>query len=93
MKVEEMIDCPHTVRCLNRAGIETMEQLSACTVEDLLQIRGVGKVIANDVYRAIQAYRGKEKNSKFAQKNVPSSRDPVGFCRGRAHAPARRFQE
>ena len=57
MKLEQMINCPHTVRCLNRAGIETMEQLSACTVDDLLQIRGVGRVIANDVYRAIAAWK------------------------------------
>ncbi len=57
MKLEEMIGCPHTVRCLNKAGIETMEQLSGYTLDDLLKIRGVGRVIANDVYRVLAAYK------------------------------------
>ena len=68
MRLEEMIGCPHTVRCLNRAGVETMEQLSACSLDDLLKIRGVGSVIANDVYRAIQAYLSEEKIGHYKTK-------------------------
>ena len=56
MKIEEMIDCPHTVRCLNKAGIETMEQLIQYSRDDLLQIRGIGQVIADSVSHVIAAY-------------------------------------
>lgn len=66
MKIEEMIDCPHTVRCLNKADIETMEQLIQYSRDDLLQIRGIGQVIADSVSHVIAAYvkSGESKTGK-----------------------------
>ena len=57
MKIEERIQCCHTVRCLHAAGIETMEQLSAFSMTDLLDIRGIGKVISADLMEEIKKYR------------------------------------
>ncbi len=57
MRIEGMIDCPHTVRCLNRTGIKTMDQLIRYTRNDLLQIRGIGQVIAGNVVNVIAAYK------------------------------------
>ena len=57
MKIEERIQCCHTVRCLHAAGIETMEQLSALSMTDLLYIRGIGKVISADLLEVIKKYR------------------------------------
>ena len=47
--LEELINCSHTPRCLRRAGIDTVEQLSHLTEDDLLKIKGIGKVISRDV--------------------------------------------
>ena len=57
MKIEEMIHCCHTVKCLHAAGIETMEQLSALSMEELLKIRGIGKVIAADLTEKNKQYQ------------------------------------
>ena len=57
MKIKERIQCYHTVRCLHAAGIETMEQLSALSMTDLLDIRGIGKVISADLLEVIKKYR------------------------------------
>ncbi|MBO4886738.1 MAG: hypothetical protein J5589_00295 [Firmicutes bacterium] len=54
MKIEELLGCSHTVRCLNKAGIETVEQLRKLSEKDLLAIRGVGKVITRDVLAALE---------------------------------------
>ena len=54
MKIEELLDCSHTVRCLKKANIETVEQLRKLSEKDLLAIRGVGKVIARDVLAALE---------------------------------------
>ena len=47
--IEDVLSCNHTVRVLKKAGIHTVEQLEKMTDEELLKIRGVGKVIAHDV--------------------------------------------
>jgi len=57
MRIEEKIHCCHTVKCLHAAGIETMEQLITLSAEELLRIRGIGKVIAADLMEAIKKYR------------------------------------
>ena len=49
MDIEERITCRHTLKVLHASGISTMEQLSAMSKDDLLKIRGVGKVIAADL--------------------------------------------
>lgn len=56
MKLEEMLTCQHTVRCLHAAGIDTMEQLVNMSKEELLSIRGIGKVIAADLCKAMETY-------------------------------------
>lgn len=55
--VEETLGCSHTVRVLNKAGIYTMNELAQLTYEDLLQLRGVGKVIARDLLKAIEQWK------------------------------------
>lgn len=56
MKIEEMLTCPHTVRRLHAAGIDTMEQLIKLSQEELLAIRGIGKVIAADLRETMETY-------------------------------------
>ena len=46
MNIEYLLSCDHTVRCLKKAGIETVEQLQKLSEKDLLAIRGIGKVIS-----------------------------------------------
>ena len=57
MKIEELLTCDHTVRCLKKANIETVEQLKKLSEKDLLAIRGVGKVIAHDVLAALESVK------------------------------------
>ena len=52
--LEELINCSHTIRCLNMAGISTVEQLAHLTEKDLLKIRGIGKVISRDIIHKLQ---------------------------------------
>ncbi len=62
MVIEERVDCPHTLRALHRAGIATMEELATLTREDLLRLRGVGRVIASDLEAVIEEWkRGQER--------------------------------
>ena len=56
MNIEYLLSCDHTVRCLKKAGIETVEQLQKLSEKDLLGIRGVGKVISRDVLAAMETY-------------------------------------
>ena len=56
MKIEESIDCSHTVRCLKAAGIEEMEQLVTMDKATLLQIRGIGEKIATYLCETIAKY-------------------------------------
>ena len=57
MRIEERIDCPHTLRVLHGAGISTMEELARLSREDLLRLRGIGKVIAGDLERIVALWR------------------------------------
>ena len=60
MNIEYLLSCDHTVRCLKKAGIETVEQLQKLSGKDLLAIRGIGKVISRDVLAAVDAYKQSE---------------------------------
>ena len=55
-EIESRITCCHTVRVLKKAGITTMEQLSGYSEEELLQLRGIGPVIAGDLKRIISEW-------------------------------------
>ena len=57
MKTTDYIDCPHTLRVLDKAGVTTMEQLAALSREDLLALRGVGKVISEALLEAVAQWR------------------------------------
>lgn len=56
-RIEQWIDCCHTIKVLHNAGIETMTQLSEMSSEQILQLRGIGRVIAGDLQKKIEAYR------------------------------------
>ena len=58
--IEEVLDCSHTVRSLHNAGIFTMEELAGKTYEDLLRIRGIGKVIASGLVEETRLWLMKE---------------------------------
>ena len=62
--ISEYLDCPHTIRVLEKAGIHTMEELEPCTYEDLLQFRGIGKVIAGDLVKKIEAWKAENKSQE-----------------------------
>ena len=57
MKIERCVDCPHTKRVLQKAGINDMETLAAMTYDDLLKLRGVGPVIAGDLMKRVEEWR------------------------------------
>ena len=57
MKTQAYIDCPHTLRVLDKAGVTTMEQLAALSREDLLALRGVGKIISEALLAAVEQWR------------------------------------
>lgn len=55
-ELDQILTCSHTKRCLLKAGISTLDQLMALSGDDLLQIRGIGQVIAKDVLRVKEEY-------------------------------------
>lgn len=55
-ELDLVLTCSHTKRCLLKAGISTLDQLMALSGDDLLQIRGIGQVIAKDVLREREEY-------------------------------------
>lgn len=55
--IEEVFGCSHTVRVLHKAGVYTMEELATMTYDDLMQLRGIGKVIATDVTKQIKMFQ------------------------------------
>ena len=55
--IEERVSCSHTLRVLKKNGINTMEQLSEMTDEQLLTLRGIGRVIAGGLRNAISEWR------------------------------------
>ena len=56
-RIEYILSCTHTVRSLQKAGIITMEELSEKTYDDLLKIRGIGKVIASNLAEESRAWQ------------------------------------
>ncbi len=57
MELKERIDCCHTRRVLEENGITTLEELALLEREDLLKMRGIGKVIAGDLEQVIAQYK------------------------------------
>ncbi|MBQ8092814.1 MAG: hypothetical protein IJ242_04480 [Clostridia bacterium] len=55
-ELDLMLSCSHTKRCLLNAGISTLTQLMALSKNDLLQIRGIGQVIADDIVKTRAEY-------------------------------------
>ena len=51
-ELDLVIACSHSKRCLLKAGVHTLAQLRALSRNDLLQIRGIGPVIADGILRA-----------------------------------------
>ncbi len=61
--IEEVLDCPHTIRVLHKAGVQTMEELAQHSREDLLQLRGIGKVIAGDLTEVIEKWNAEHQEA------------------------------
>ncbi len=55
-ELDRILSCSHTKRCLLKAGVTTGDQLLSLSRDDLLKIRGIGQVIADDVIRQREAY-------------------------------------
>ncbi|MBR3503633.1 MAG: hypothetical protein IKO07_05205 [Clostridia bacterium] len=60
MKIEDWLDCQHTVRVLGKAGITEMEELAKLSRGDLLKLRGIGPVIAGDVEKRIEEWNSRK---------------------------------
>ena len=56
-RIEQWIDCCHTIKVLHNAGIDTMAQLNEMSYRQILQLRGIGRVIAGDLQQKLEAYR------------------------------------
>ena len=56
-RIGDVIECTHTVRSLERAGIFTMRRLAQLSRAELMAIRGIGKVIADETERAVTKWR------------------------------------
>ena len=59
-KLEDWITCCHSLKVLKRAGIDSIEQLSLLSYEELLKIRGIGPVIAGDLQKRIEEWKKKK---------------------------------
>ena len=59
-RLEDWIACRHSVKVLKNAGIETVEQLSRLSYEELLKIRGVGPVIAGDLLKRMMEWKDRK---------------------------------
>ena len=59
-KREDWITCRHSVKVLKNAGIETVEQLSRLSHEELLKIRGIGPAIAGDLMKRIMEWKDRK---------------------------------
>ena len=55
-ELDLVLTCSHAKRCLLKAGISTLDQLMALSEDDMLQIKGIGKVIVKDVLREREEY-------------------------------------
>ncbi len=58
-KLEDWITCCHSVKVLKSAGIDSIEQLSLLSYEELLKLRGIGPVIAGDLQKRIEEWKKK----------------------------------
>ena len=52
-ELDQVIACPHSKRCLLKAGVSTLAQLNSLSRDDLLRIRGIGPVIADGILNAL----------------------------------------
>ena len=59
-RLEDWITCCHSVKVLKNAGIETVEQLSRLSYEELLKIRGIGPVIAGDLLKRMMEWKDRK---------------------------------
>ena len=59
-RLEDWIICCHSVKALKNTGIETVEQLSQLSYEELLKILGVGPVIAGDLMKRIMEWKDRK---------------------------------
>ena len=64
-ELDLVLTCSHTKRCLLKAGISTLDQLMALSEDDMLQIKGIGKVIVKDVLREREEYLRKRAAVEF----------------------------
>ena len=55
-ELDQVITCPHSKRCLLKAGVNTLSQLRTLSRDDLLRIRGIGPVIADSILDAQEQY-------------------------------------
>ena len=55
-ELDQIISCPHTKRCLLNSGVTTLDQLLSLSIDDLLQIKGIGQVIAKNVVKEREQY-------------------------------------
>lgn len=58
-ELDSILSCAHTKRCLLKAGISTLDQLLSLSISDLLNIRGIGSVIAKDIVRVQEQVHSK----------------------------------
>ena len=65
MEIEKILTCQHTIRVLHKAGISTVEELEKLSYDDLLKIRGIGKVIAGDVIEIMRQRTATLTDSNF----------------------------
>lgn len=56
-ELDQILSCSHTKRCLLKAGVTTPDQLRSLSRDDLLQIRGIGPTIADDIIRQLEELR------------------------------------
>ena len=57
--IEDVLGCCHTVRVLHKAGVNTMKELTQMSYDDLMALKGIGKVIAGDVTAKIEEWNSK----------------------------------
>ena len=56
MNIEELDLSVRAYNCLKRAKIDTVEQLSRFTKDDLLKTRNIGQKTADEIYEKVKEY-------------------------------------
>ena len=74
-ELDLVLTCSHTKRCLLKAGINTLDQLLSLSCSDLLQIRGIGRVIARDIVAAQEQYTLQADTQSIAPPNKQRERN------------------